>query len=207
MWPFVVIWHTISVLVCFFGSATPCASPPPWPSIFSNYFWGAHHLVSQDDRHLLGHAMASDISVAGRATRLGEFSPIGSLFTLCNCLEITEVAYILVNLVPQLRLCINFDKNGLGHTGRMAGPFRFGMFGLRRIWQPCLRPSKWQKSWLFFSSRLSQTLRSQQSFFFGQVETGNKPKSAIFKWPVCLLHLTNWVKLFTQLSEKFSMAV
>jgi hypothetical protein len=48
------------VYVGFFGSATPCASPPPWPSNFSNYsFW-----VHPDDRHLLAHAMASDFSVA-----------------------------------------------------------------------------------------------------------------------------------------------
>jgi hypothetical protein len=48
----------------FFGSATPCASPPPWPSIFSNYSFWVHHLVNQDDRQLLAHAMASDFSVA-----------------------------------------------------------------------------------------------------------------------------------------------
>jgi hypothetical protein len=37
---------------CFLGSATPCASPPPWPSI------------NQDDRQLLANSMASDFSVA-----------------------------------------------------------------------------------------------------------------------------------------------
>jgi hypothetical protein len=41
---------------CFLGSATPCASPPPWPSIFSYYSFLVHHLVNWDDRHLLAHA-------------------------------------------------------------------------------------------------------------------------------------------------------
>jgi hypothetical protein len=31
---------------------------------FSNYSFCIHHLVNQDDRHLLAHAMASDFSVA-----------------------------------------------------------------------------------------------------------------------------------------------
>jgi hypothetical protein len=48
----------------FLGSATPCASTPPWPSIFSDYSFWFHHPVNQDDRHLLAHAMASDFSVA-----------------------------------------------------------------------------------------------------------------------------------------------
>jgi hypothetical protein len=33
--------------------ATPCASPPPWPSIFSDYFFLVHHLVNRDDWHTL----------------------------------------------------------------------------------------------------------------------------------------------------------
>jgi hypothetical protein len=45
-------------------SATPCAFPPPWPSIFSNYSFWVHHLVNLDDRQILAHAMASDFSVA-----------------------------------------------------------------------------------------------------------------------------------------------
>jgi hypothetical protein len=37
----------------FWGSATPCASPSPWQSIFSNYSFRAHHpVVNQDDWHL-----------------------------------------------------------------------------------------------------------------------------------------------------------
>jgi hypothetical protein len=45
-------------------STAPCASPPPWPSIFSNYSFLAHHPVNRDDWHLLAHAMTSDFSVA-----------------------------------------------------------------------------------------------------------------------------------------------
>jgi hypothetical protein len=48
----------------FWGSATPCASPPPWPSIFSDYSLWVHPPATRDDRHLLAHAMASDFSVA-----------------------------------------------------------------------------------------------------------------------------------------------
>jgi hypothetical protein len=32
----------------FLGSATPCASPPPWPSIFSESSFWVHHLVNRD---------------------------------------------------------------------------------------------------------------------------------------------------------------
>jgi hypothetical protein len=48
---------------CFFGSATPCSSPPHWPSIFSDYSFCVHRLVNQDGRHLLVSAMAFDLSV------------------------------------------------------------------------------------------------------------------------------------------------
>jgi hypothetical protein len=51
-------------LILFFGSATPCASPPPpQPYIFFRLFLSVHHLVNRDDQHLLAHAMASDFSV------------------------------------------------------------------------------------------------------------------------------------------------
>jgi hypothetical protein len=50
--------------------ATPCASPPPRPSIFSNYFFlVVHHPVNWDDRHLLAHAMASDFTVARQVSQ------------------------------------------------------------------------------------------------------------------------------------------
>jgi hypothetical protein len=48
-----------------FLSATPCASPPPWPSIFSDNSFCVHPPVNWDDRHLLAQAMASDFSVVG----------------------------------------------------------------------------------------------------------------------------------------------
>jgi hypothetical protein len=40
------------------GSATPCASPPPLPSIFSNYSFWVHHLVNRDDQHLLAQVQS-----------------------------------------------------------------------------------------------------------------------------------------------------
>jgi hypothetical protein len=45
-------------------SGTSYASPPPCPSIFSNYSLIVHHPVNRDDRHLLAHAMASNFTVA-----------------------------------------------------------------------------------------------------------------------------------------------
>jgi hypothetical protein len=49
---FILIW-----------SATPCAFPPPRPSIFSDDSFLVHRSVNQDDWHLLSHAMASDPTV------------------------------------------------------------------------------------------------------------------------------------------------
>jgi hypothetical protein len=37
----------------FFGLPTPCSSPPPRPSILSNYSFLVYHPVNQDDRYLL----------------------------------------------------------------------------------------------------------------------------------------------------------
>jgi hypothetical protein len=48
----------------FFWSATPCASPPAWPSIFSDYSFWVHHLFNQYDWHLLAHAISTDFSTA-----------------------------------------------------------------------------------------------------------------------------------------------
>jgi hypothetical protein len=45
----------------FFGSATPCASPPPRPSIFFQLFFSVHHLVNRDDRLLFAHAMRNGL--------------------------------------------------------------------------------------------------------------------------------------------------
>jgi hypothetical protein len=41
-----------------FGVSDPCASPPPGPSIFSDYSFWFHHPVNWDDQHLLANAMA-----------------------------------------------------------------------------------------------------------------------------------------------------
>jgi hypothetical protein len=49
------------IYLFFRGSATPCATPPPRPSIFSDYSFWVHHLVNRDDLHHLTHAMASDL--------------------------------------------------------------------------------------------------------------------------------------------------
>jgi hypothetical protein len=38
-----------------FWPAGSCASPPPRPSIFTNYYLLVHHPVYQDDRHLLAY--------------------------------------------------------------------------------------------------------------------------------------------------------
>jgi hypothetical protein len=54
----------LDIRLCFFGSATPCASPPPRPSIFSNYSFRVHHLANQDDRHLLAHAIALTLDIS-----------------------------------------------------------------------------------------------------------------------------------------------
>jgi hypothetical protein len=45
---------SLSVESFFFGgggSATPCASPAPWPSIFSDYSFWVYHPVNRDDQH------------------------------------------------------------------------------------------------------------------------------------------------------------
>jgi hypothetical protein len=62
-----------------------------------------------------------------RVTRLGEFSPIGRLFSLASLLKITEVAQLLF---PHNQLRINFDKKLVGqHFGRLS--FH------KLIWSPC----------------------------------------------------------------------
>jgi hypothetical protein len=49
-----------------FGSATPCASPPPRRSIFPDFSYCVHH---RDDMQLLAHAMASDLHVESAKKR------------------------------------------------------------------------------------------------------------------------------------------
>jgi hypothetical protein len=41
---------------------------------------------------------------------MGEFSPIGLLFTLGSFVKITDVAQIFGLLFPRLKLWVNFDK-------------------------------------------------------------------------------------------------
>jgi hypothetical protein len=55
----------LSNFVCVCGGgggqpATPCASPPPLPSIFLIILFWIYHLIKQDYRHLLANAMASE---------------------------------------------------------------------------------------------------------------------------------------------------
>jgi hypothetical protein len=59
----------------FFWSATTCASPPPRPSIFTDYSFWVHHLVNRDGRHLLAHAMASDFAMLGLKGGRGPIFP------------------------------------------------------------------------------------------------------------------------------------
>jgi hypothetical protein len=55
-----------------------------------------------------------------RVTRLGQFLPIGWLFTLGSVLKLTKVAKFLGLLFPRYQLCINFDKKWVGlHFGRL----------------------------------------------------------------------------------------
>jgi hypothetical protein len=56
-----------------FWSATPCASPPPRPSIFSHYSFLVHRPTYQNDRHLLAHAMASDFTLAWKFSQREQF--------------------------------------------------------------------------------------------------------------------------------------
>jgi hypothetical protein len=51
----------------------------------------------------------------GRVTRLGEFSPIGRLFTLGSFLKITKVAHIFgASFFPRKKGCVDFSKKWLG---------------------------------------------------------------------------------------------
>jgi hypothetical protein len=61
----------------FLGPATPCASPPPRPSTISDYYLLVHHHVNRDDRHLLGHAIASDFTVARQYSQIENFFVLG----------------------------------------------------------------------------------------------------------------------------------
>jgi hypothetical protein len=62
----------------------------------------------------------------GRVTRLGEFSPIGGLFTLGSLCENGKNQDYYV--------CINFDKKRIGP--------HFGRFFIKLIWSPWFRGSE-----------------------------------------------------------------
>jgi hypothetical protein len=49
-----------TLVYSFWGSATPRASPPPRPSIFSYYSFRVHHPVNRDGLNFLDHTMASE---------------------------------------------------------------------------------------------------------------------------------------------------
>jgi hypothetical protein len=65
-----------------------------------------------------------------RMTRLGEFSPDGWLFNLLSFFENYWSSPHFLAIFPQLRLCINFGKKGLGYL-------HFGRFFNKLIWSPC----------------------------------------------------------------------
>jgi hypothetical protein len=55
--------------------------------------------------------------IGARVTRLGEFSPIGRLFSLESYLKITKVGQIFwATFLPQQMFCINFDKKWVGQN-------------------------------------------------------------------------------------------
>jgi hypothetical protein len=57
--------RSLGLNALFGGSATPCASPPPQPTIFSNYSILAYRPVNRDDWHLFAHPVTSDFTVHG----------------------------------------------------------------------------------------------------------------------------------------------
>jgi hypothetical protein len=65
-----------------------------------------------------------------RVTRLGQFSPLGQLFSVGSFLTITEVAENFVTIFTRIKWCIYFDKNVLGY-------YIFGRFFTKQIWSPC----------------------------------------------------------------------
>jgi hypothetical protein len=64
-----------------------------------------------------------------RVTRLGEFSPIGRLFTLGSVLKSTEEAQFIWRLFLHQKIRICFDKKWDG--------LNFGRFFHKHIWSPC----------------------------------------------------------------------
>jgi hypothetical protein len=73
------------------GSATPCASPPPRLSIFSDNSFSVHHPVSRDDRHLLARAMASDFSEIAFVLKLFPGRPVRPFFRRGHCISLSRL--------------------------------------------------------------------------------------------------------------------
>jgi hypothetical protein len=81
----------------------------------------------------------NEMSMLNRATRLGEFSPIGRSFTLWQN-KITELAQLFGGyFFPKYRLSINFDKKLIG--------LRFGRFFQKLIWSPWCAEADAQNCW------------------------------------------------------------
>jgi hypothetical protein len=95
---------------------------------------GTSSALHKDNFYRLSSLAASFFQcMAARVTRLGEFSPIGLVFSAEFFLKITEVAHIFWPHFPQLRLCIYYEKKVVG--------LNFGQFFhklIRSAWQHTL---------------------------------------------------------------------
>jgi hypothetical protein len=86
LWPFgkvVVIWYIFPRVgkLCHEKSGNPTSDPLCLSSsapIFADYYFLVHHLINQDDLHLLAHAMASEDSFYNMSSPPGvSFCPMG----------------------------------------------------------------------------------------------------------------------------------
>jgi hypothetical protein len=107
-------WNPTNLFI-YFGSATPCASPPPRPSIL---FWLL--IVNRDDWNLLAHAMASDFSVTWQCLSkrtIGFFPTDKTLTQLCNllwyltCYTLCEKLALFLNNLSQVQKSRPIGKN------------------------------------------------------------------------------------------------
>jgi hypothetical protein len=96
-YPLLDVWREVLQWVGVFfgggGSATPCASPPPWPPHFYDHSFWVHHLVNWDDHQLLAHAMASDFSIAWQCLSkrtIGSFNELLPLTSIFNPIPLSQ---------------------------------------------------------------------------------------------------------------------
>jgi hypothetical protein len=68
-------------------------------------------------------------TIGGRVTRLGEFSPIGRLFTFCSFSEITEAARVY-------KLPFSTDEVKYLSLAKKCVGLHFGRFFQKLIWSP-----------------------------------------------------------------------